>query len=97
MTKKIGIRELKNNASKIVRAVREEQAEYVVTVHGEPVAVLRPLTEELEDQQEVDTEIAAEIAEMKQLAREIAAGWKSDKSGLEILEEDRQASYERLL
>ncbi len=97
MTKKIGIRELKNNASKIVRAVREEQVEYVVTVHGEPVAVLRPLAEELEDQQEVDAEIAAEIAEMKQLAREIAAGWKSDKSGLEILEEDRQASYERLL
>ncbi|MBK8906067.1 MAG: type II toxin-antitoxin system Phd/YefM family antitoxin [Anaerolineaceae bacterium] len=96
MAKKIGVRELKNNASKIVRAVREEGAEYVVTLHGEPVAVLRPLTEE-PAQQELDAEIAAEIAEMKQLAKEIAAGWKSEKSGLEILEEDRQASFERLL
>ena len=96
MAKKIGVRELKNNASKIVRAVREEGAEYVVTVHGEPVAVIRPLTEE-QEQQELNAEIAAEIAEMKQLAKEIAAGWKSEKSGLEILEEDRQASFERLL
>lgn len=96
MAKKIGVRELKNNASKIVRAVREEGAEYVVTVHGEPVAVLRPLAESA-DQQEIDAEIAAEIAEMKQLAKEIAAEWTSEKSGLEILEEDRQTSYERLL
>ena len=96
MAKKIGVRELKNNASKIVRAVREEGAEYVVTVHGEPVALLRPLAE-VEEKQELDAEIAAEIAEMKQLAKEIAAGWKSEKSGLEILEEDRQASFERLL
>jgi prevent-host-death family protein len=96
MAKKIGVRELKNNTSKIVRMVREQGAEYVVTLHGEPVAVLRPLAE-LDDQQEIDAEVAAEIAEMKQLAKEIAAGWKSEKSGLEILEEDRQASYERLL
>ncbi len=96
MAKKIGVRELKNNTSKIVRMVREQGAEYVVTLHGKPVAVLRPLAE-LDNQQEIDDEIAAEIAEMKQLAKEIAAGWTSDKSGLEILEEDRQASYERLL
>src|SRR5690606_2052114 len=57
MAKKIGVRELKNNASKIVRAVREEGAEYVVTLHGEPVAVLRPLAEE-QEQQELDAEIA---------------------------------------
>ncbi|HRQ41094.1 MAG TPA: type II toxin-antitoxin system prevent-host-death family antitoxin [Chloroflexota bacterium] len=42
MATEIGIRELKNQASKIVRAVREEAAEYIITVNGEPVAVLRP-------------------------------------------------------
>lgn len=36
----IGVRELKNQANEIVRSVREEQAEYIVTYHGEPVAVL---------------------------------------------------------
>ena len=41
----IGIRELKNHASRVVRTVREERAEYVITVRDEPVAVLRPVTE----------------------------------------------------
>ena len=39
----IGVRELKNHVSRVIRAVREEMAEYVVTLRGEPVAVLRPL------------------------------------------------------
>jgi prevent-host-death family protein len=46
MAESIGVRDLKNRASEIIRQVREEQAEYVVTVHGTPVAVLRPLDEE---------------------------------------------------
>ena len=41
----IGVRELKNQTSRLVRAVREEMAEYVITVRGEPVAVLRPFTD----------------------------------------------------
>ena len=36
----IGVRELKNHASRVIRAVREEMAEYVVTLRGEPVAGL---------------------------------------------------------
>lgn len=39
----IGVRELKSQASEIVRMIREEQAEYVVTLRGEPVAVLLPV------------------------------------------------------
>ena len=35
MAKEIGVRELKNQASQLVRAVREEMAEYVITVRGE--------------------------------------------------------------
>jgi len=43
MSHKIGIRELKNQASGIMRRVREEAAEFVITHHGRPVAVLRPI------------------------------------------------------
>ena len=43
--KTIGIRTLKNEASRIINEVRESEAEYVVTKRGEPVAVLRPLSE----------------------------------------------------
>ena len=40
--RQVGIRELKNHASRIVDEVRETEEPYVVTKRGEPVAVLRP-------------------------------------------------------
>lgn len=39
----VGVRELKNDASEVIRAVREDHAEYVVTYRGRPVAVIRPV------------------------------------------------------
>ena len=42
----IGIRELKDRASEIVRKVREEQAPYIITLHGKPSAMIIPLEEE---------------------------------------------------
>lgn len=39
----IGIRQLKNETSEIIRAVREERVEYIITLRGEPVAILRPV------------------------------------------------------
>lgn len=51
--KRIGIRELKNEASRIVNEVREEEAEYLVTNRGEPVAVLRKVAKgDLEEDRE---------------------------------------------
>ena len=43
---RVGVRELKNQATEILRDVRENRAEYVVTYHGRPVAVLLPVDEE---------------------------------------------------
>ncbi len=40
---KIGVRELKEQATAVVRSVREEGAEYVITLRGEPVAVILPI------------------------------------------------------
>jgi prevent-host-death family protein len=89
MATQIGVRELKNQASKIVRAVREEAAEYIITVNGEPVAVLRPLTEE-EAQHQRQMEIDLFLAELKQLAEEIGNNWTSDKTGVELVSEQRR-------
>lgn len=89
MAREIGVRELKNQASQLVRAVREEMAEYIITVRGKPVAVLRPVTnEEAERLREAD--IDAELATMQELAKEIAAAWTSDKTGVELVEEQRR-------
>jgi prevent-host-death family protein len=85
----IGVRELKNQASRIVRAVREEMAEYVITMQGEPVAVLRPFTNE--DAHKLHrTEMEEALAEMKALARQGAQAWTSPKSGVELVEEQRR-------
>jgi prevent-host-death family protein len=89
MPETIGVRELKNHASRFIRAVREEMAEYVVTLRGEPVAVLRPLTEE-ETGRLRQAEIEKTLVEMKTLAGEVGAAWTSDKSGVELVAEQRR-------
>ena len=85
----IGVRELKNHTSRVIRSVREEMSEYVVTLRGEPVAVLRPLTE-AEAQRLRQAEIDAALKEMKALAQEVASAWTSDTSGVELIAEQRR-------
>ena len=89
MPETIGVRELKNQASRVIRAIRDEMAEYVVTVRGEPVAVLRPLTAQ-ETERLRQAEIDKTLAEMKSLAREIAAAWSSEKTGVELITDQRR-------
>ena len=86
---KIGVRELKNQTSSVIRSVREELSEYVVTLRGEPVAVLRSLTEE-ESKRLRQAEIDATLAEMRSLAQEVASAWTSEKSGAELITEQRR-------
>ena len=58
----IGVRELRQQASEVIRRVREEQAEFVITYQGRPVAILLPL----------DTERAE--AEMVQAGKKAVSG-----------------------
>lgn len=89
MPNTIGVRELKNQTSRIVRTVREESVEYVITLQGKPVAILRPFTDE-DDQRLHQTELAKALAEMKSLAAEVAAAWQSPHSGVELIDEQRR-------
>ncbi len=43
---KVGIRELRDHASEILRRVREEKAQYVVTYQGHLTALLIPLDQD---------------------------------------------------
>ena len=85
----IGVRELKNQASRVVRAVREEMAEYVITLQGRPVAVLRPFTDD-DARRLSQPEIDKTMGEMKALAQQVGEAWKSPKSGVELIEEGRR-------
>ena len=89
MSEKIGVRELKNQASQIVRTVHEELAEYVITVHGKPVAVLRPILD-VDEKAWQQSEIDSFVAQMDILAQQVADEWQSDKTAVELLEEQRR-------
>ena len=89
MTSRIGVRELKNQASRVIRSVREEMAEYVVTLRGEPVAVLRPLTSE-DEKRLREEQVGERLRQMRNLASEVAAAWISEKDGIQLVVEQRR-------
>ena len=92
---RVGVRELKNQATEIIRDVRETRAEYVVTYHGRPVAVLLPVNEEW---LEAETRRAIEAAtpgediwaELEALRQEIGQSWQSEKTAVELVSEQRR-------
>ena len=51
--------------------------------------MLRPFTEE-DEQQLHQAKIEETLAEMKSLAQQVAAAWKSPKSGIELVAEQRR-------
>ena len=88
-TRDIGIRELNSSVARVLRSVREECAEYVITVHGEPVAVIRPYT--AADSERLRRKAIEEhVADVEALADEIGSRWTSERSGVELVEEQRR-------
>ena len=80
---KVGVRALKNQASRIVNEVRERRKEYVVTQRGKPVAVLRPWS----DEDALDTARARAVkavSRLRRTARKVAcaAGRKSARAAV---------------
>ncbi len=89
MASRIGIRELKNRASEIVHEVKENEAEYIVTLRGEPVAVLRPFPGAGgDDLRQAQREEA--LQKLDALAEQVARSWRSPKTATELIEEQRR-------
>lgn len=53
--RRIGVRELRSRACEVIRAVRGDGAEYVITYRGRPVAVLRGLRDDAGQDQVADS------------------------------------------
>jgi prevent-host-death family protein len=92
---RVGVRELKNQATQIIRDVRENQAEYLVTYHGRPVAVLLPVDEawlgtEARRAAEAVTPGDDVWAELETLRQEIGRSWQSEKTAVELISEQRR-------
>ena len=82
----VGVTELKTRASEILHDVREHQAQYTVTYRGKPIGILSPLAESL-----ANTQSGQEVwDELERLGEEIARGWCSPLTSIEILAEMRR-------
>lgn len=89
----LGVRELRERASEIIRGVREEGAEYVVTYRGRPVAVILPL-----DAARAEAEIVAGSKravlsgweEYQRLAADIRRVWPADAPAEDVIDEIRR-------
>ncbi len=78
----IGIRELRDRASEILRQVREEKNEYIITYQGSPIALLIPV-----DQQALEQYLHAEAqreASSETLTRQLYGLVKATLSETEL-------------
>jgi prevent-host-death family protein len=89
----IGVRELREQTSEVIRRVREEQAEYVVTYQGRPVAVILPVDTERAEAEMVKASKNAVLgnwARYERLAEEIRRAWPSDLSTQDLIDAVRR-------
>ena len=73
----IGVRQLKNEATQIVRAVRDEHALFVITVNGQPVATLRPYSDR-DVAGVARSQASAELTAIDRIANEVGASWNPE-------------------
>jgi prevent-host-death family protein len=81
----VGIRELKQQASKLIRKVREDGTEVQITYHGKVVALLVPVSPANQSVQEIQA-----WTNIDHLAAEISARWPKGLSASQAIGEDRR-------
>jgi prevent-host-death family protein len=89
----IGVRELREQTSEVIRRVREEQAEYVVTYQGRPVALIMPIDTERAEAEIVKASKNAVLGSWERyewLAEEIRRAWPSDLSTQDLIDAVRR-------
>ena len=82
----VGVRELKTNASELVRRVREGGEIIDITYYGEVVARLIPVKQSKASAEELDKL----WAEMDQLAEEVSVKWSGSPSAVDAVREGRR-------
>jgi prevent-host-death family protein len=84
--REVGVRELKQHASELLRAVREKRESITITYRGKAVAQLVPVVE-----QEATREEARRVwKEMDELAKKIGRHWPKGVSAVEAVREQRR-------
>ncbi len=81
----IGVRELKENTSEIMRRVREKKESFDITYRGRVIAWLVPV-----ERPEPEEDWRKVWAEMDELAEEIGKQWPSGISAAEAVSKQRR-------
>lgn len=82
----VGIRELKQQTSKILRRVREKGEIIEITYHGESIARLVPVT----PPEFSDEDMATIWADLDQLTAEISTKWPEGVSAVDAVKDVRR-------
>ena len=88
-TQTVGIKDFKNQATQLLRRVREEQTEIIVTHDGEPVAVLRPYVG-ADDAQRRAESLRAALVQAELLAAKLAKRWPKKVSAARAVAQQRR-------
>ena len=89
----IGVRELRERTSEVIRQVREDRAEYVVTYQGRPVAIILPLDTRRAEAEMVRASKNAIIGNWERyerLAEETRRAWPSGLSTQDLIDAVRR-------
>ena len=81
----IGVRELKERASEILRRVREDGDVFEVSYHGRVIARLVPVT-----QPNFENDLTGFAKNWEQLTRAISAQWPEGVSAVDAVREGRR-------
>ena len=82
----VGVRELGQHASAVLRRVREKRETFTVTYRGKAVATLTPVIEDGEIRARRD----AVLERMDRLAKDISKVWPAGVSAVEAVREQRR-------
>ena len=89
----IGVRELREQTSEVIRRVRQDRAEYVVTYQGRPVAVILPLDAGRAEREMVQASKKAVLGSWERyerLAEELRRAWPTDLSTQDVIDSIRR-------
>jgi prevent-host-death family protein len=89
----IGVRELRERTSEVIRRVREDRVEYVITYQGRPVAVILPLDTERAEAEMVQASKRAIVDDWEQyerLAQAVREAWPVDVSTQDLIDDIRR-------
>jgi prevent-host-death family protein len=89
----IGVRKLREQTSEVIRRVRQDRAEYVVTYQGRPVAVILPLDAGQAEKEMVQASKKAVLdswERYERLAEELRRAWPTDLSTQDVIDAIRR-------